>query len=158
MKALASRGIRTSIIRLPPIVHGLGDRSGFAPRLAKIARKHRASGYVGDGLNRWPTVHRLDAARVFRLALEKGSPGSIYHAIAEEGLPFRQIAEVIGKRMNVPAVSKSPEEVKKQFSFLAPFLSADNPASGKLTQERLGWRPTEPDLFSDLDQSAYFAL
>lgn len=155
MKDLASRGVRTSIVRLPPIVHGAGDRGGFAPQLIQIARKQKESGYVGDGANRWAAVHRLDVARLFRLALEKGPAGGTYHGVGEEGLPFRDIAALIGKRLNVPVVSKSPAEAAKQFGFLAPFVSVDNPASSKVTQEQLGWRPTESGLFSDLSEN-YF--
>jgi nucleoside-diphosphate-sugar epimerase len=117
MRELAARGIRTSVIRLPPIVHGAGDRSGFAPRLIQIARKKKESGYVGDGRNRWPSVHRLDGARLFRVALEKGPAEGTYHGVGEEGIPFREIADVIGRRLNAPVVSKSPAEAAKQFSF-----------------------------------------
>jgi nucleoside-diphosphate-sugar epimerase len=156
MLALASRGIRATVIRLPPLVHGVGDHAGFASRLIQIARKKRESVYVGDGQNRWPAVHRLDAARLFRLALENGSAGARYHAVAEEGVPFRLIAEVIGKRVSVPVVSKSAEDAAKQLSFLGLFVPVDNPTSSKLTQERLGWRPTQPGLISDLDQPSYF--
>jgi len=155
MRTLASLGIRTSIIRLPPVVHGAGDHA-FVPRLIKIARKKRESAYVGDGHNRWPAVHRLDAARLFRLALEKGPAGAAYHAVAEEGVPFREIADLIGRRLNVPVVSKPPAEAAKQFSFMSLFIPVDNPVSSKLTQERLGWLPTQPDLLSDLDQADYF--
>jgi nucleoside-diphosphate-sugar epimerase len=155
LRELALRGIRTSAIRLPPIVHGAGDR-GFAPQLIQIARKKKESAYVGDGLNRWPSVHRLDAARLFRLALENGSAGGTYHGVAEEGIPFRDIAGLIGRRLNVPVVSKSAAEVAKQFGFLAPFVPRDNPTSSKLTQERLGWLPTQPGLLADLDQADYF--
>lgn len=155
LQRLASLGIRTSAIRLSPIVHGSGDH-GFAPRLIEIARKKKESGYIGDGHNRWPSVHRLDAARLFRLALEKGPAGGTYHGVAEEGIPFRDIANLIARRLNVPAVSKSPAEAAKQFSFLGAFVGIDNPTSSKLTQERLGWRPTQPDLMSDLDRADYF--
>jgi nucleoside-diphosphate-sugar epimerase len=155
LQALAGLGIRTSAIRLPPIVHGAGDH-GFAPQLIQIARKKKESAYVGDGLNRWPSGHRLDVARLFRLALEKGPAGGTYHGVAEEGVPFREIAGLIGRRLNVPVVSKSAAEAAKQFGFLGPFISIDNPTSSKLTQERLGWRPTQPGLLTDLDQADYF--
>jgi nucleoside-diphosphate-sugar epimerase len=155
LQLLAARGTRTSAIRLPPIVHGAGDH-GFAPQLIEIARKKKESAYVGDGLNRWPSVHRDDAARLFRLALEKGPAGGAYHAVAEEGIPFREIAELIGRRLNVPVVSKSAAEAPRQFGFLAPFIPLDNPTSSSLTQERMGWRPTQTGLLADLDQSNYF--
>jgi len=155
LQELAARGIRTSAIRLPPIVHGAGDQ-GFAPRLIQIARKKKESGYVADGLNRWPSVHRFDAARVFRLALENGPAGGTYHAVAEEGIPFRDIAGLIGRRLNVPVVSKSPSEAAKHFSFLGLFVGIDNPTSSRLTQERLGWHPTQVGLLDDLDQADYF--
>lgn len=155
LRELAVRGHRTAIIRLPPIVHGAGDH-GFAPQLIKIARKKQESGYVGDGLNRWPSVHRFDAARLFRLALEKGSAGATYHGVAEEGIPFREIAEVIGRRLNVPVVSKSPAEAAKQFGFLGAIIPIDNPTSSRLTQEYLGWRPTQQGLLSDLENAYYF--
>jgi nucleoside-diphosphate-sugar epimerase len=155
LQEFAARGIRTSAIRLPPIVHGAGDH-GFAPQLIEIARKKKESTYVGDGLNRWPSVHQRDAARLFRLALEKGSAGGTYHGVAEEGIPFRDIASLIAQRLNLPAVSKSPAEAAKQFGFLGLFVGIDNPTSSTLTQERLGWRPTQPGLLSDLDQADYF--
>lgn len=156
MRMLASQGVRTSIVRLPPMVHGEHDRNGLVPQLIKIARKKGESAYEGDGLNRWPAVHKLDAARLFRLALEKGPAGAAYHGVAEEGIPFREIAEVIGGRLKMPVVSKSPAEAAKQFGFLSPFVPVDNPTSSKLTQERLGWRPTQPGVLSDLDQADYF--
>lgn len=155
LQELASLGIRTSAIRLSPIVHGAGDH-GFAPQLIEIARKKKESAYIGDGGNRWPSVHQRDAARLFRLALEKGPGGGTYHGVAEEGIPFRDIAGLIARRLKVPAVSKSLAEAAKQFGFLGPFVSIDNPTSSRLTQERLGWRPTQPGLMSDLDQGDYF--
>lgn len=156
MQSLASLGVRATVIRLPPLVHGEGDRAGFAPQLIAIARKKGESAYVGDGQNRWPAVHRLDAARLFQLALEKGSAGATYHAVAEEGIPFQDIAEVIGRRLNVPVVGKSLKEVAGQSSWLASFVANDNPASSKLTQERLGWSPTHVGLIPDLDRPGYF--
>lgn len=156
MRALASQGVRTSIIRLPPIVRGAGDRSGLAPRLIKIARKKKESMYLGDGENRWPAVHRLDAARLFRLALEGGSAGAAYHGVAEEGFPFHDIAGVIGRKLRVPVVRKSLGEAGKLFGFLGAFVGVDNPASSRLTQARLGWRPTEAGLIADLEGADYF--
>ncbi len=156
MLVLASLGVRASVIRLPPLVHGAGDRAGFAPRLINVARKKGVSAYVGDGSNRWPAVHRLDAAHLFRLALEKGIAGSRFHAVADEGIPLHEISELIGRRLNVPVAVKSPQEAAKLYSWFAPFLPVDNPASSQLTQERLGWKPTHPGLIADLDQPHYF--
>jgi nucleoside-diphosphate-sugar epimerase len=155
LQALAAQGLRTSAIRLPPIVHGDGDH-GFAPQLIQIARKKKESAYVGDGLNRWPSVHRDDAARLFRLALEKGPAGGTYHGVAEEGIPFRGIAGLIGRRLSVPVANKSAAEASKYFGFLSPFIALDNPTSSRLTQERLGWSPTQTGLLADLDNGDYF--
>ena len=156
MHMLASEGVRTSIIRLPPIVHGEADRNGFVPFLIKTARKKSMSAYIGDGLNRWPSVHKLDAAQLFRLALEKGNAGAAYHGVAEEGIPFREIAQAVGVRLNVPVASMPLAEAAKQFSFLSPFIPVDNPTSSQLTQERLGWCPVKPGLLADLDPAGYF--
>lgn len=153
--SLASRGVRSSVIRLPPSVHGDGDR-GFMPRIIDIARETGISAYIGDGTNRWPAVHRSDAARAFRLALEKGKAGSRYHAVADEGIPVRQLAELIGQRLGLPAAPKTPEEAPAHFGFLAMFLGLDAPASSALTRERLDWTPTDQGLLADLADGRYF--
>ena len=149
--ALAARGVRTSVLRLPPSVHGQGDH-GFVPRLISVAREKAASAFIDDGLNRWPAVHRLDAARLYRLVLEKGRAGATYHGVAEEGVPTREIAEVIGRHLNVPVLSKSSEEASGHFDWIAPFFGMDGPASSAQTQERVGWRPVQPGLIADLNE------
>jgi len=151
----AARGARVSVLRLPPSVHGDGDH-GFVPLLIGLAREKGVSAFVGDGLNRWPAVHRLDAARLYRLVLENESATPQYHAVADEGVPFREIAEVIGRRLNIPAVSKSNEEAADHFGWFAHFAGLDCPASSNQTQERLGWHPTQPFLIPDIDRPSYF--
>jgi nucleoside-diphosphate-sugar epimerase len=156
--ALAIQGVRASVVRLPPTVHGDGDH-GFIPMLIGIAREKGVSAYIGDGLNRWPAVHRLDAAHLFRLVLEKApAAGTKFHGVAEEGVPFRDIAQVIGKRLNIPVVSKSPEEAPNHFGWFSHFAALDNPTSSSQTQEQLGWHPKHPALIPDLDREQYFKI
>jgi nucleoside-diphosphate-sugar epimerase len=153
--ALAARGLRPSVLRLPPSVHGNGDHS-FVPRLIGIAREKGVSAFIGDGLNRWPAVHRLDAAHLYRLMIEKSSVGARYHGVADEGVPTREIAETIGRHLNVPVVSKSREEAADHFGWIAHFFGVDAPASSALTQEQLGWRPVQRGLIADLNAAHYF--
>ncbi|MFJ6749506.1 MULTISPECIES: SDR family oxidoreductase [unclassified Streptomyces] len=152
---LAERGVCASLVRLAPSVHGEGDH-GFVPRLIDVAREKGVSGYVGDGSHRWPAVHRLDAARLFRLALEKAPAGSVLHGAAEEGVPIRTLAEAIGRHLDLPVASVPAEEAGEHFGWLGRFLGVDAPASHALTSELLGWHPTGPGLIDDLDRGHYF--
>ena len=153
--AMAARGVHVSFVRLPPSVHGDGDH-GFVPTLIRIAREKRTAAYVGEGSNRWPAVHRLDAAYLFRLALEKGAAGARYHGVGEEGIPFRDIAGIIARRLNVPVVAKTPEQAAEHFGWFAHFAALNAPASSERTQNELGWRPTHVGLIADLERGSYF--
>lgn len=153
--ALARQGVHVSVIRLAPSVHGDGDR-GFVPRLIDVARLTGVSVFVGSGLNRWPAVHRLDAARLYRLALERGAPGARYHGVAEEAVPFRAIADVIGRRLHLPVIGQAPQDAQAHFGWLAHFAAMDIPASSRLTRETLGWTPEHIGLLSDIDRPGYF--
>ncbi len=152
---LAGRGLRASVVRLPRSTHGVGERHGFVPMLAAVAREKGVSAYVGDGQNLWPSVHRLDAARVFRLALEQGAQNEAFHAIAEEGVPYRLIAEAIGRQVGVPATSLTPEEAGAHFGGLAMWVAGNGPASSERTRTVLGWEPRERGIISDIDRPDY---
>src|SRR5246127_3364016 len=153
--AVASRGVRASVVRLPQVHDTV--KQGLVSYLIAAAREKGVSAHVGDGRNRWPAVHRLDAARLYRLALEQGSAGARYHAIAEEGVSLREIAEAIGRGLKVPVVAKSPEEAAAHFGWLGLFVGLDCPASSALTQERLGWRPTsQTGMIADLNRARDF--
>ena len=153
---LASRGHNVSIVRPATSVHGEGDHA-FIPTLIETARSKGLSAYVGDGSNRWPAVHRLDAAHLYRLALEHGTAGSVFHAVAEEGIPTREIAETIGRHLDLPVVSIALDDADEHFGWIAMFCAADIPASSALTRERLGWEPVRPGLIADLDAGHYLA-
>ncbi|MEK5165179.1 SDR family oxidoreductase [Paenibacillus sp. FSL R5-0527] len=161
--AMAERGIRASIVTLAPTVHGEGDRA-FVPTLINIAREKGFAAYIGDGMNRWPAVHRLDAAVLYRLALESAPAGSRLLGVGDVGIPFREIAEVIGRQLNVPAVSITSEEATAHFGFLGPIAAFDiagvfNTAQGSLaTRELLGWKPVQPGLIADLEEGHYFGV
>jgi nucleoside-diphosphate-sugar epimerase len=152
---LADRGVRSSVVRLSVTCHGEGD-NGFTSALVRIAREKGVSGYLGDGTNRWPATHRLDAARLFRLAVEKAPAGTVLHGVAEEGVTLREIAETIGRHLNVPVTSVAPEDATAHFGWLGGFAGTDAPASNALTRELTGWEPTGPGLIEDLDKGHYF--
>jgi nucleoside-diphosphate-sugar epimerase len=153
--SFVERGVRVSVVRFPPTVHGRGDH-GFVPRLINIARNTGVSAYPGDGANRWPALHRLDAAHLFRLAVESAPAGARLHGVGDEGVPVREIAEVIGRHLNVPVTSMTGDQVAEHFGFLGAFFAADLPASSALTQQMLAWHPVQPGLIADLDEGHYF--
>ena len=148
--AVAERGVNVSVVRLPQVHDPV--KQGLITYLVQIAREKGVSAYLGDGLNRWPAAHVLDVARLYRLALEKGAPGSRYHAVAEEGISVREMAEVVGRRLKLPVVSIAPDQAAAHFGWLGMFADHDMPASSALTRERLGWHPTGPGLIADLEQ------
>jgi nucleoside-diphosphate-sugar epimerase len=153
--ALASRGVRSSIVRLPPTNHGDGD-NGFMAAIVGIARETGVAGYIGDGSNRWPAVHRLDSAHLFRLAVEKAPAGSTLHAVADEGVPIREVAAVIGRHLQLPVTSIAPDDAAAHFTWMAGFIGLDSPASSALTRELMAWQPVQPGLIDDLDEGHYF--
>jgi nucleoside-diphosphate-sugar epimerase len=153
--SISARGVDVRVVRLPQVHDPV--KQGLITYLVTLARETGVSAFVGDGHDRWPAVHRLAAAQLYRLALERGSRGARYHAVAEQGVPVREIAEAIGRGLKVPVVSKAPTEASAHFGWLAMFAGLDMPASSSLTQQRLGWRPTGPGLISDLDQMQYLA-
>ena len=155
--AFAERGVRSSVVRLPPLVHSTLDHHGFGPVLIGIAREKGVSGHVGDGANRWPAVHTLDAARLYGLALEQAPAGTRLHAVADQGVPFRDIAEVIGRQLDVPVRSIDARDAAEHFSFLGAFVGLDNPTSSAYTMALLDWKPEHPGLIDDLAQGHYFA-
>lgn len=154
--SLSSRGIRSSIVRLPPTNHGDGD-NGFMATIVTIAREKGVSAYVGDGSNRWPAVHRLDSAKLFRLALESAPAGSTLHAVAEEGVALRDVAAVIARHLSIPEASISQEEAAGHFTWMAGFIGMDAPSSGSITQKLLSWQPVQVGLLADLDEGHYFS-
>lgn len=151
--ALAERGLRAATVRLSPSVHGVGETHGFVPILIDLAREKGVSVYIGNGRNRWPAVHVSDAGRLYRLALESGVTERAYHAVGEDGIAFRDIAEAIGRKLGLPVESRD----RDHFGWFADFAGTDMPASSTLTRERLGWRPTGPGLLADIGQPEYYA-
>jgi len=154
--SLASRGVRSSIVRLPPITHSILDRNGFAPTLIGIARRTGVAGFVGDGANRWPAVHTLDAAHLFRLALENADPGTRWHAVSDEGVPIRDIAQSIADHLDIRSASVPDDQLQEHFGFLAALIGLDLPSTSLVTGEKLGWLPEHPGLLADLAADFYF--
>jgi nucleoside-diphosphate-sugar epimerase len=152
----AKRGVRTSVVRLSPSVHGPHDLHGFVPGLIGMARAKGQSAYISDGSNRWPGVYELDAAHLFCLAVEKAPAGTRLHGAGEQGVAFKEIAEAIGEQLNVPVISVTPEEAPDHFSYLAAYVAFDNPTSNDLTKQWLDWIPTGPTLIEDINDGLYF--
>ncbi|RZK62197.1 MAG: SDR family oxidoreductase [Hymenobacter sp.] len=153
--AQVAKGVRASVVRLAPSVHGRGDY-GFVPMLINCARQKGVAVYGGDGSNRWPAVHRLDAAQLFRLALEQGVAGASYHGTAEEGIPMRELMAVIGRHLGLPVAAKSPAEIADYLGWIVPFAALDAPSSSAFTQQQLGWHPSQKGLLADLEEGYYF--
>lgn len=153
--ALAARGIHANVVRNPRSVHGKGETHGFVPMLAGVARSKGVSAFIGDGMNLWPVVHRLDAARVYRLALERGACGEVYHAVAEEGVPYREIAEAIGRQLGLPTRSLTQAEAEAHFGPLATWVANNGPASNEWTKKTLGWTPGQLGIVADIERSDY---
>jgi len=153
--SLAGTGVRSSVLRFPPTVHGDGDH-GFVATLVGIARQRGVAGYVGDGTNRWPAVHRSDAARLARLAVEAAPAGSVLHAVADEGVPFGEIAQAMGRHLGLPTASLDPSDAIEHFGHLGHFVALDSPATAVVTRELLAWEPTGPSLLEDLEQDHYY--
>jgi nucleoside-diphosphate-sugar epimerase len=153
--SLRGIGVRSSVLRLPPTVHGDGD-NGFIATFVAVARQKGVAGYVGDGSNRWPAVHRSDAARLARLAVEAAPAGTVLHAVGDEGVAFREIAEVMGRHLGIPTTSVAPADAGEHFRHLGHFVALDSPASSAITEELLGWKPTGPSLLEDLEQDHYY--
>ena len=153
--ALADRKIRSMVVRFSPTVHGAGGDHGFIAVLAKIAREKGVSAYVGEGRNRWPAVHRLDAGKLVQLAIERAKPGAVLHAVAEEGIATREIAEAIGKHLGLPVESVAAERAAEHFGWIGMFFGANAPASSAITRESLGWAPVHPALLDDIAAGHY---
>ncbi|WP_133916102.1 SDR family oxidoreductase [Streptomyces sp. NBC_00582] len=156
--ALAERGVRSSVVRLAPSVHSTLDHNGFIPTLISLARSKGVAAYVGGGANRWPAVHTLDAARLYRLALESAPAGSRLHAVDDQGVPFREITEAIGRGLNLPVTGIPSTQADAHFGFLSGHAAADNPSSSTLTRDLLGWKPVQPGLIDDLAEGHYFEI
>ena len=154
--SVMAKGVKTMVVRLPPSVHGDGDH-GFVPMLIGITKDKGTAAYIGDGSNLWPAVHRLDAAQLYRLILEKGTAGTRYHAAAEQGIPMKEIATVIGRKLGLPVVSKSPEEAAQHFGWMAHFAAINSPASSQITRDKLSWNPTGRGLLDDIENGTYFS-